>query len=409
MTEDLFAALDVLAAEPTPRGAERATAHRLAVWARARYPRIAWSVAEYGRAGANLVGRSWTGSGPELLLYSHLDTSLTGQAGDDAPITGIDEAPPAGIERAGADVRGAGLAVARGPAAAALSGFATATAALTSTGIPHRATLLLAGSGTHRSSFGTPAEAGGVAHHLATAAHPAAAVVAKCGPAGVLHDEPGAAYLHVRLRTRHGAALARDAANPPGGLLAHAGTVCRIVEEWRAALVGSPDAHAGQVRREAAIGALHGGSPAKPDLLPGRLDLHLYLVTVPGDDASVLAAGLERRLRTALHDGPLARCAVGVAATDVTPAGRTPRTAPIVRLTTAVWEAEHGAPAPPLVDWTGSTDGVLFRAAGIDTARLGPVAGADPADPRRDRIPAAELDRFARVYARIVDTWGRSG
>ncbi|TKA10435.1 hypothetical protein [Actinacidiphila oryziradicis] len=409
--DDILAALEVLAALPTPRGGERPCAERLHTWAAARWPALDWSVRPVGERGANLLARSEHGSGePELLLCSHLDTSLGGSASLDWPVNGPGPDPATGVAVQAGQVRGFGLGVARAPAAAALVGYATAATALRSAGRPHRLALLLSGSGTHRSSLtscGTagPDEPGGVSAHLAAEPAPAAVIVAKCGPPGLLYEEPGAAYLRVRLRTRHTAVLARESAVPPGGLLAHTGTVCTAIEDWRAELVGEPGARAGQTGREAGIGAIMSGSPAKPDLLPAVLDVHIYLMTVPGDDATHLAERLRRHLVAALSGTPLRDCRLTVDLAGVQAAGVTPPTAPVAALAREVWERAHGRTAPTLRGWTGSTDGVLFRAAGIDTVRTGPSSAPDPADPRLDVLDVRELLKSARIYAEAALRW----
>ncbi|MEV4727101.1 hypothetical protein [Micromonospora humida] len=89
----LVDALAALTAQPSPYGRERATAHRVADWAAGRWPELPWRVDPLERTAttpdsANLVGGSDLGDRPELLIYSHLDTSLTGGTDFDAPITG---------------------------------------------------------------------------------------------------------------------------------------------------------------------------------------------------------------------------------------------------------------------------------------------------------------------------------
>ncbi|MEU8188907.1 hypothetical protein [Micromonospora carbonacea] len=121
-------ALAALGAEPSPYGRERATARRLADWAAARWPELSWRVDPLATTAAlpdsaNLVGSSALGTAPELLVYSHLDTSLTGGADFDAPITGRDAPAPELRRPDGADaepvVSGFGLGVARAATAAA--------------------------------------------------------------------------------------------------------------------------------------------------------------------------------------------------------------------------------------------------------------------------------------------------
>ncbi|WP_326552296.1 hypothetical protein [Micromonospora sp. NBC_01813] len=418
MSEDpIVDALTVLTAGPTPYGQERATAERLANWGRAHWPLLDWRVEPLPSnaatpRSANLVATSHLGDGPELLIYSHLDTSLTGAAEFDEPITG----PPTGVatptrscglRRSAAPdgtalISGFGLGVARAAAASALAGFTTAAAALQAAGRPHQLTLLLAAAGTHRQHPGgqTP---GGVAHHLDRYPPPAAAVVAKTGPAGVLTAEPGAMFLRVRLTTRLHPVLARESAVPPGGLIVHLGTVIEALEEFRRRHLAQRADPAAQVGAEIGIGAVRSGQPGKPDLLAGLLELHLYLVMVPGDDPVRIRDDLHTALERAFADTPLRDCPVSVDAQLVHPAAATDPAAPIARHAYAAWAAAHGEPPRPVTGWTGSTDGVVLRGRGVPTVRLGPPSrGPDPTDPRLDRYAVTDVARFASIYADIA-------
>ncbi|MER7169163.1 hypothetical protein ABT336_24270, partial [Micromonospora sp. NPDC000207] len=266
-------------------------------------------------------------------------------------------------------------------------------------------TLLLAAAGTHRHLPDDPAGqvAGGVAHHLDHLPVPAAAVVAKSGPPGILTAEPGAMFLRVRLQTRHHPVLARDTAVPPGGLIMNLPPVLAALETFRRAHLDARADRSDQVGAEVGVGSVGAGRPGKPDLLPGRLDLHLYLVTVPGDEPSAIVADLRDTLTRALADTPLRDCVLDVAGWPVHSAAATPNDAPISRHAHVAWQAVHHAPPTPIRGWTGSTDGVVLRGRGVPTVRLGPAPlVGDPDDPRRDRYEVAELVRFARLYARIA-------
>ncbi|MDG4772464.1 hypothetical protein [Solwaraspora sp. WMMD792] len=432
MSEDrIVDALTVLAAGPTPYGQELATAERLAGWGGARWPELAWRVdrlpatAELPRS-ANLVVSAGHGDAPELLICSHLDTSLTGDPDFDEPVTGSC-GPAGGLRRSvGPDgdalVDGFGLGVARAAAATALVGFVAAAEALRAADRPHRLTLLLAAAGTHRYHLSqTPAppaggsrpradagtvtrqQPGGVARYLDRHPPPAAAVLAKTSPPGVLTAEPGALYLRVRLTGRFHPVLARGHAVPPGGLITHLGVVIEALEAFRRRHLAARADPTAAVGAEVGIGAVRAGQPAKPDLLPGRLDLHLYLVTVPGDDPARIRDEVHAAVTAATAGTPLAGCPVSVDGQLVHPAAATAPDAPIARHACDAWTAAYGEQPPPVLGWTGSTDGVVLRGRGVPTVRLGPPGrGADPADPRRDRYALADLRMFAGIYADIA-------
>jgi acetylornithine deacetylase/succinyl-diaminopimelate desuccinylase-like protein len=380
LNDPLQGALAVLDATPAPRGQELPAARALRDWCARQWPGITWSVEPYSRDGANLVATH----GPGPLLYSHLDVSLDDTVSE--PITGRSD-DPGPLTVTGSAVEGFGLGVARGPAAAALVGFADAT----------RGTLLLAGSGTHRRG----GRAAGVEHYLDNHPAPVEAVVAKCGPPTLLWAEPGAAYVQIRLDGSFGAALEPDSADPSGGVATHAGALLGALAGWRRVFLARP-VPGGQAGRQMAVGAVHAGSSHKPDLLPARLVVDLYVVTAPGDDHAALGVEAEQHLAAALRSTVLARCRVQVVVESVHDAAATAPDAPIVQAAKQVWAAEFGAAPGPITGWTGSTDGVVLRAHGIDTVRLGPQAARSSTDPRRDILELDQLRSFSRVYARLV-------
>src|SRR5262249_21989058 len=111
-----------------------------------------------------------------------------------------------------------------------------------------------------------------------------------------------------------------------------------------------------------------------------------------------LATSLESALGDAVPDG----CTVTVGVDHIHDAAATDPSAPIVRAACGLWEREFGRPAE-LTGWTGSTDGVVLRGAGIDTVRLGPQAARSSLDPRRDVLRLDQLDRFVRMYRELLE------
>jgi hypothetical protein len=387
--------LQLLDETPAPHGAERLVAHELANWSSAYWPGIDWTVQPYGRDGANLFAR--IGSGTRL-LYSHLDTSLTGDPVLDSVITGRDDPYPP-VREVGGRFEGFGLAVARAPAATALLAFVEAVERGASS-----CALLLAGSGTHRSAMSGSGRAGsgaGVNAYLESQPLPRSAIVAKCGPRGVLWQEPGALYLKLTVLGRHGAVLAPASATPAGGLAAHAGVVLAAVDAWRSSFVTARTGRTGQIGGQAGVGSMSYGSAEKPDLFGAQLTMQLYVVIIEADDAEQLADDLAATVRAAVAGTPLAECTVTVEAELLHGAAATAPDAPIVTAARGAWVAEHGA-EDPIHDWTGSTDGVVLRGRGVDTARLGPSSRPGADDPRIDSLDIAELAGFGRIYAALL-------
>jgi acetylornithine deacetylase/succinyl-diaminopimelate desuccinylase-like protein len=384
----LLDVLRVLDATPSPRGGELPAAAALREWCARWWPDIDWTVLRYPDGGASLVASC----GPGPLLYSHLDTSLDGSPLDRFVTGRDDDAGPLAVLDGGR-VEGFGLGVARAPAAAALVGFAAARAG----------TLVLAGSGTHRRG-GVDS---GIVRYLRAHPAPHAAVVAKCGPPTVLWEEPGALYLRVRVTGRYGAVLDRDSAVPPGGVIAQAGVVLSAIDGWRARYLRDRRP-VGQMGPAAGVGAISAGRQDKPDLFPAALDIDVYVVTVPAEDDGLLAADLAAHVRAQCVGTPLAACDVQVAAESIHPAAATRPDAPIVRAALACWRAEFGMDAPAISGWTGSTDGVVLRARGIDTVRLGPRSSRSPQDPRREVLELSSLEAYARIYAALLRSGGSS-
>lgn len=364
--------------------------HRLA-------PRASVVVDRFGDDRANLIATSGTEhpGGPELVVCSHLDTSLTGSAALDAPITGRRD-PVGELTVTGSTLVGPGLGVARVPAAAASVGFAAATSLLDERSVPHRVSLLLAAGGTHRRGAGDvemttpPTHFGvGVRRALGAGWRPDSVLLAKAGPPVVLHEEPGSAYVDIELRGEMLPALIRTATE--AGPLGHLGAVLDAIERWRSTFVARPTT--GQVGRELAVGAVEAGSKEKCDLLPAVVRLSLYLVLGHGDAMPAIESDLRVAIGAAVPDGMTVR--VRTSAWD--PAGAT---SPDARVVVAALAATRAG--TDISGWRGSTDGAVFRSVGIDTARWGPSIEPDGNDPRRDRVDLDTAVAAARTYAEIL-------
>lgn len=362
---DLLDVLQVLDSTPAPRGRELAAALVLRDRCARRWPAIDWQVQRIGAHGANLVASH--GAGP--LLYSHLDTSR--------------EDGPRGLTFDESTVTGFGLAVARGPAASAIVAFANARSG----------SLLLASSGTHRRG-GRPA---GVEAWLAENPLPPSAIVAKCGPPGVLWSEPGAAYLTVRVTGSPGVVMLPDSAVPAHGLPANLGPVLDAASTWCADYARTQH-RADQIGTAAGIGAVHGGLPDKPDLFPDTVELGLYVVTVPGADVAELASRLAGTVAAAVPSG----CTSTVDHEVVHAAGITDPGSRAVQAAQAAWARAFGA-GERITGWAGSTDGVVLRGQGVPTVRLGPQPAVDLNDPSRDVLRLDQLDAFVDVYRELLE------
>ena len=399
--EDILAPLRVLMSVASPHGEERALAEAVIAWGRRAIGDATWDLDPIDERSANVFARSETaGASRELAIYGHLDTSLTGDARRDRDITGTD-APPAAFALRERTVRGFGVGVAKAPSAAGIAAFAAAVRALRGAKIPHRLVLFLGATGTHRAlpDAGMTPFGRGITHALDGGWRPDAVLNVKAGPRGVLHEEPAAAYLCVTLRDRWDAALARRAVAPDGGLARQAEAIIRAVEEWRTRYLAAHPAR-GQLAPEIAIGAIRSGSPEKPDLLPGSLELFLYAVLLPDADPQEVArdlAAFVAPVAAALPRSP--RVDVDVYAYG--PGGTGDEGSAIVRLATTAWREVFGELAP-VTQWSGATDGALLLARGIPTARMGPQVTRDPDDPRVESVSLDDLVKAARAYADVA-------
>lgn len=404
--DDIRSALEVLTSFPSPRGGEYSLAMGLAEWARIRWPELDWQVENVGSHGASLVSRAARDVEDTTLIYSHLDTSLTGDVEWDQALTGrVDHPAPLAWDEAGDVARGFGLGVAKGPAAAALVGYAAAAVRAAEQPTGSGLALLLAGSGTHRSPFensptGLQLYLTGVQRYLNAGHRPQSVVVAKCGPPGLLHHEPGALFVRVRIRADMLPAMAASTAVPIGGLPLSLGPVLTALNSWRDAHLAARSPQ-GQIAAEIGVGSIVAGRPGKPDLLPAAVELHAYVVMIDGDIAERIAAELREQLTSSLIGTNLENCPLEVSVVEEHPAAATPESASIVQRAGAAWLAERGTAPMPISGWKGSTDGVVFRSAGCHTVRLGPSPTSAVDDRRLDQIPISDLVDFARIYARL--------
>lgn len=394
---------------PSPAGQEAALAQKLAVWGGEHMAHLQWQVQPLSTTSANLIITS-RGAGPEIALYSHLDSSLSGDPARDVLLTGReDPVGPAALEDGGRRLTGLGMGVAKAPAASAVVAAAATAAALERGGVGGRISVLLSAGGTHRAPVPGSYDSGaptqgmgiGVEHALRQGFRPQAVINTKAGARGVLYQEPGCVFLRVRVKGRPVPAPFRDIAAPGGGLPSIVGHVLEAIETWRAMHITRPTHGAEQLSREVAVGAIESGLPYKPDFLPGLLQVFVYIVALPGDDAGELGLDLEASMRTALK-ALVNPADVTVEVFGGQSAGVTDPASDVVRLAQKVWDERFGSETHHVTGWKGSTDGVIFRRAGIDTVRIGVAFDTDPSDTRREVIVVDELATMAALYSELA-------
>ncbi len=383
-------------------GAERDLATALAAVGGRWAPHLHWDLDVFDGDRANLIGSAGASTGRGIGAYAHLDTSLTGDPDRDAPITGRTDRP-LGFAVEGGDLVGPGLAVAKGSVAAVVVAAEAAAAALATHGVPHRIRVLLASGGTHR--LGTPVgTAGGfgvgIRRALERGFDPVAVLNAKAGAPAPLVAEPGAAYLGVRITGTSDPALFRGCAP---GTVAALGPLVAAVERVRRQVRCRPLPDGDPRGSELALGAVRAGALDKPDLLPAEVVARLFAVVGPGLTAEAVAGLVDEALRDELRAAGLGALGVAVTVDASDEGAASPADDPLAATVHAAWTARFGTP-PPVEDWRGSTDGVVLRAAGIPTVRVGPRVRRDADDPRRDRVPLDHLLAFARLFAEALAT-----
>ena len=396
--DDVIELARLMVQTPSPPGHERLLAERLADEGQRIAPDLEWRVDSFDGDRANLL----VTAGPadyqalRVILFAHLDTSLAG-AEEYRHLTGGEPDAEAGSDsrfaRRDGKLIGPGMAVAKGPAAGALAAVLAGCRAGT---LASGAGVLLTSGGTHRAAAGSSGFAAGLHRALESGLSPRAAINVKAGAPGVLHEEPGSAYLRISVRSPGGPLMLQQSKGCAGAAAALA-RLLPLIESWRDTLRDrDPLAMCG---RDVGLGALTAGLPDKPDMLPSVSWADLYVVTVPGDDASELAGELASILAADNHSE------TSVSVTAFMPAGRTPPEHPVVRLATEAW-GRHLGPCAPITNWRGSTDGALLRHRGIPVARLGPRPRSAPAG--QEALDLAELTTFSRIDAELLVQLGHS-
>ncbi len=397
---------------PSPAGSELALAEWLAERLESLDSKLTCELDRFAPERANLVCRDHDARPGGLVVYSHLDTSLSGDPIFDRAITASDS--EFGFARDGDTLSGPGVAVAKGPAVAAMLGFIAARQMLDSSE-RSSATLLLAAGGTHRAAPreeailpGAPARGAGEGVRQFLRDHsPEAALIAKAGPVAVLHEEPGFAYLVVEVSGPSGLVMARSEAVRDGGAPAAAGAAVRGVERFRSRFIERALPDDAQAGREVGVGACCAGAPYKADLFGGLLELYVYVVLGPNDDPANVRVEIETAVAESLVEDGRGQFSVRATLLDSATSARTDPASPIAEIATEAWKSAHGASPPPLHGWTGSSDGVLFRSSGIDTVRLGPPPISAAASV--EALSLRDLVEFAQLYAEIVARFARKG
>lgn len=408
MTETLARLVEI----PSPWGEERAIAEALAgIMADAGLDAEVQAIDD---RSANAVGRRrGAGGRPSLLIFAPLDSPFTGRAEDEVPWVG-DELPAhmkaEAIVEDGAVV---GLS-ADNPKAHIVSAIA-AMRALANIDFTGDVTLAFgAGGAPANPRPGDPrpktGHGRGCEYMLSHGVGGDFAIIAKPGYA-VAWEEVGLTWFRVQVRgvqTYVGRKHFLAYRNP----IAAAAPLITALEDW---FTGYAERHTdGLVAPQGAVGAIQGGWPYKPSMVPAACDLYVDLRISPRTSPDEARAELEAALAgiVAATPGLEAECEMILAI----PGFGTDPGNWIIQSCIRGWEDTEGVAHQPFLLTSGQTEAVILRAHGIPTARIGlpaamtaPAPGAEAPKHTMGVAELAGMQRFTRclIYS-IVDTCTRT-
>ncbi len=399
---------------PSPTGGEAALARYLEEDLRGRG--FSTTYHEITEQRGNTIARlRGDGTGADLMLYGHLDTTFTGDAREDYPCVGPADRPdlqPRAILRDGL-LTGLGISNPKGGAACAIA----AADAVRRAGVPLRGDLIVAlvaggihkrpTTGLHR-DFRGPAYQGfgiGCEYMLKHGVRADMAISTKPGYA-VVWEEPGQCWFTVRVKGSLCYSGMRQFQRTRNPLV----DAARLVEALEAWFPEYTKRHTrGQLAPQGAVGAIEGGWPFKPEFIPGVCHVYVDLRTNPHQSMLSVKREMDEFMAGFLRAHP--EMDLDWEMTLSVPGSRTDPRSWIVQSCLRAWEAVEGRPHAFVRDQSGTTDGNVLRNAGIPTARFGlpglmnPEAGWPPS---YDACRVDALGRLTRAYVHaIVDTCTR--
>jgi acetylornithine deacetylase/succinyl-diaminopimelate desuccinylase-like protein len=367
--EELAALLTAMVDIPSPTGAEGRLAEFLADYMKSQG--LDARMQSITHCQANALGTvPGTGSGPDLLLYGHTDTHLSGDPFADAPSSS--KVPPTislpKAKRNGDRIDGLGACNPKGYSACMVA----AASAVKKAGVPLSGDLLVglaaAGMPTNspdRAQGWRMGQGTGCLFMLRHGVRPDYALIGKPGFA-VAWEEVGVCYFRVRVEGAFGYAGTRhllEYDNPIVG----AAEVVRGLEAWCESYPATE--RSGLVAPQASIGSLQAGWPYKPTFIPAWADLYLDVRVSPRTDPRQI----KRDLRRALDEIEAGTAALRTHLEMLLaiPGSETEPGNWIIGSATRAHEAITGRAHEPIIGTSGATDAAFLRMWGIPTARLG--------------------------------------
>lgn len=358
-------------------------------------PLAEWIVAEFQSLGidgsvqylderqANAVGRIGAmGDGPDVLLYSPIDTITTGNSAEDVPWAAdhlADHAVSVG-QRIGNRIIGLGAQNPKGHAACVmaaveavaaadvpltgrlLAGFGAGGMPTSARDVPPRAD---GAGGQGRFGRRNTGQGVGASFLVEQGVWADAAIIAKSGWA-VSWEEVGLAWIDITVRGTHTYVGARHRL-PYRNPIVDAGRVAIHLDQWFPSYAANHTA--GLVEPQGIVAAAEAGWWRMAAVVPAVARLRVDMRLVPGQSPLDALRELDAALDELRHGDDAidirAELAVSI------PGSRTDPEHWIARSAIAAWESVTGEPHDPITGTSGATDANILRNRGIPTVRIG--------------------------------------
>lgn len=423
-TRALQAALDAVTADdavhlvrslvdiPSPTGEERACAVFLHDYMREAGVEVHLQELEPGRANVVAAVRGEAG-GPTLMLNGHLDTTFYGEEQEDYAVLGSFRPNdyPRSFELDGG-IYGLGSFNMKGGTGAAF----LAVRALKRAGVRLPGNVLASGvagesekapvSGAMRSYDGPRWRGGGYGtRSLLMHCDPIDyAIVAEPSDLYVVNAQAGYLFVKIIIRGRSGYLSVRGSQGSAPGVSAidEAVEVVHALRGWGDQYTERHTYHTGLglLAPQVSLGAIDGGWPFFPSLIPGVCHLYVNLRLTPAMTTGEALGELDAMLRSLDAKRSTLKYELEVFASNA-PSTVTPADSPLVRTALEVMEKRMGLPTRPfgLGEADPSNDTNVFRRHGVPAIKCGPKTRMEPNADKTLREHGAHVHRDDIVAA----------
>lgn len=367
---------------------------------------------EPGRANVVAAVRG-DGSGPTLMLNGHLDTTFYGEEAEDYAVLGAfrpnDFARSFELE---GGIYGLGSFNMKGGVAAAF----LALRALKRVGVRLPGNVLASGvagesekapvRGAMRTYDGPRWRGGGYGtRFLLMHCDPIDyAIVAEPSDLYVVNGQAGYMFVKIVIRGKSAYLSVRGSQSSSPGVSAidEAVEVVRALRDWgdEYSERHTYDTGLGLITPMVTLGAIDGGWPFFPSIIPGVCHLYVNLRLTPAMTAGEALGELNGQMQALAARRPTLRYELEVFASNA-PSTVTPVDSPLVRTAVEVMEQRLGLPTRPFGPGEGdpSNDTNVFRRHGIPAIKCGPKTRMEPNAAETLRVHGAHVHRDDVVLA----------